>query len=294
MQNNVSLFSTPPVDSALPLAHRAIAGGAFRAPRLFTHRLAALGLCSALLAVTPGMTQAGPEPANYRNAASAEETLGFFSGAIAGGLAGGPPGAIIGAAIGAFAGDGQHARTRVKSLQGDLLAAQLETEQLRAERESLADQYQVAMAELDRLRQARTQPAFLPGNDADVAFGNTALTVHFRSGSSQLEPQYQAQLKALAELVKALPNAAIDITGYADRNGNSERNLDLSRQRSTAVKRFFNQQGISDAALTTVAHGDSQPLHTSQSLETDFFDRRVIVRLRDTRESMLSQTPEGH
>lgn len=282
MQNNLASLSTLPVS-----------GGDLRLPRLLSRRLAAFSLCSALLAAASGAAMAAPEPANYRDAASSEETIGFFSGAIAGGLAGGPPGAIIGAALGAFAGDGQHARTRVKSLQGELVAAQLETERLREETEDLADQYQIAMAELDRLRQARTQPAFLPGGDADVAFDNTALTVHFRSGSSQLEPQYQAQLKALAQLVKALPNAAIDITGYADRNGDSQQNLDLSRQRSNAVQRFFNEHGISDGQLSTVAYGETQPLHPNQSLETDFFDRRVIVRLRDTRESMLSHTPDG-
>lgn len=151
MQNNLSSLSAL-LDTR----------GVFRSPRRLPRRLAALSLCSALLAATSSVAIAAPEPANYREAASTEETIGFFSGAIAGGLAGGPPGAIIGAALGAFAGDGQHARTRVKSLQGDLVAAQLETERLREETESLADQYQIAMAELDRLRQARKPWAIPP------------------------------------------------------------------------------------------------------------------------------------
>ena len=257
-------------------------------------RVVTFSLCSALLAATATMSTvslADTRPANYSETASTEEAFGFVSGAIVGGLAGGPAGAVIGAALGAFTGDGQHARNRVKSLQGDLVAAQVETDRLRQETRALEADYQLAMAELDQLRQLRTQPAFLPSQGGDVAYNNTALTVHFRSGSSIVEPQYQAQLKALAQLVNALPNAAIDITGYADRSGDSQRNLSLSQQRSAAVKRFFNQQGISNAMLTTVAHGESQPLHPSQSLETDFFDRRVIVRLRDTRESMLSQNP---
>lgn len=260
-------------------------------------RVITLSLCSALFAATATLSSAAlaeTRPANYGEAASGEEAIGFVSGAIVGGLAGGPPGAIIGAAIGAFSGDGQHARKRVKALQGDLITAQVATDRLREETQELRAQYQLAMAELDQLRQVRTQPAFLPASGGDVAFDNTALTVHFRSGSSDLEPQYQAQLKALAQLVTALPNAAIDITGYADRTGDSQQNLGLSRQRSTAVRQFFNQQGINDALITTVAHGESQPLHASQSLETDFFDRRVIVRLRDTRESMLSHTPDGN
>lgn len=250
-----------------------------------------LGLAAALTSVS---VHADTRTADYDDYASKEEAIGFFSGALLGGLAGGPPGAILGAAIGAFSGDGQLARNRVTEMQSELLTAQIETDRLRKEARQLEHQYQVAMAELDKLRAApRTMPAFLPGPDSGACCANTALTVHFRSGSSHIEDQYEAQLQGIARLAAQMPNAAIEITGYADRNGDEHKNLELSRERSNAVKAFFNKQGIENAAITTVAYGENKPLHSAQSLETDFFDRRVIVRIHDTRESLLTQTPDG-
>lgn len=233
--------------------------------------------------------------ADYADHASPEETTGFFSGAIIGGLAGGPPGAILGAAIGAFAGDGHRARKEVNELQTELYVAQLESRRLRDETRQLEEEYQLAMAELDRLRQnrARTMPAYLPGADADPCCDNTVMSIHFRSGSSNIEPQYREQLQGLVKLAEQMPSPTLEITGYADRNGDAEANLHLSRQRSEAVQSFFNTQGVDNSSIVTVGYGESQPLHDTQSLETDFFDRRVIVRLRDNSESMLTHSPDG-
>jgi outer membrane protein OmpA-like peptidoglycan-associated protein len=68
-------------------------------------------------------------------------------------------------------------------------------------------------------------------------------------------------------------------------------NLNLSKQRSNSVKAFFNRMGIQNSEITTVAYGETQPVQPSQSVESDFFDRRVIVRLRDPSKQMLTQSP---
>jgi len=253
-------------------------------------------LVAATLIATPAMADSSDAvQAEYEDHASTEETVGFFSGAVIGALAGGPPGAILGAAIGAFAGDGQEARRHAREMQSELLTARIETDRLREETQRLQSQYQIAMAELDKLRSAPAQvlPAFLPGPTADACCDNTAMTVHFRSGSSVIESHYQDQLESIARLARHMPSASIEITGFADRNGDSDQNLQLSRQRSSAVQEFLLELGIDSASINTVAHGENRPLHAAQSLETDFFDRRAIVRIRDTRESMLTQTPDG-
>lgn len=254
--------------------------------------LLSIGLSTALLASS---VQADSKSADYDDYASKEETVGFFSGVILGGLAGGPPGAILGAAIGAFAGDGQQARQEAGELKAELMTAQIESNRLREQTRELEQQYQLAMTELDKLRSgsARTVPAFLPGPGNDVSIGGAALSVHFRSGSSAIEGHYQTQLESIARLAKQIPTAAVEITGYADRNGDAEKNLSLSRQRSNEVKSFLNEHGIENASITTLGYGENNPLYSTQSLETDFFDRRVTVRIRDTRESMLTQTPDG-
>ena len=122
---------------------------------------------------------------------------------------------------------------------------------------------------------------------------NLALTLHFRSGSSEFEPHYRAELQNLASLASRMPAPSIEITGYADRSGDADRNLRLSRQRSASIKAFFSAAGIDRSTITTVAYGDTRPTHDRPSLETDFFDRRVTVRLLDSRQQMLTSNPDA-
>ena len=238
---------------------------------------------------------ADTQKANYGNSGSPQETTGVLGGAALGGLAGGPPGAVIGAAIGGLIGDGFRARKEVNELQTDVIALRVETDRMRNQAQSLQRQHQLALQQLDKLKstQANVIPAYLPGNNAQPHFDNTALAVHFRSGSSAIESHYEEYLQSLVKLAKQMPSAAIEITGYTDRNGDAEQNLRLSRQRTDAVKDFFNRMGVQNSSITTVAYGESKPLQPSQSLETDFFDRRVTVRLRDTSQQMLSQSEDG-
>lgn len=248
------------------------------------------------LSLATGTALADTQRANYHDPkASAEEAAGFFSGAIVGGLAGGPPGAIVGAAIGALTGDGFKARKEVNQVRAELIAVELESIRLREDVADSSQRLALARQELARLKStgARTLPAYLPNPQQGPQFDNTALTVHFRTGSARIEPQYEQQLQSLVRLARQLPSAAVEITGYADRSGDAANNLRLSRERSQAIETFFHGMGIQDSSITTVAYGESRPLHDIQSLETDFFDRRVIVRLIDTSQQMLSSNPDG-
>lgn len=239
--------------------------------------------------------QADTRKANYQDQASREETAGFLSGAVIGAAAGGPPGAIVGGAIGAIVGDGWHARTRADDLQTDLYESQLELALLRDEAKAMEQEYAIARQELDRVRsqQARVLPAYLPAQPALDCCDNTVVSIHFRTGSSAIESHYEEQLESLARLADQMNSSTVEITGYADRNGDADQNLRLSRLRSESVKSFFNHKGIDNSSITTVAYGESRPVSDNQSFETDFFDRRVIVRLRDTSKSLLTQNPDG-
>ncbi len=222
---------------------------------------------------------------------SQEETTGFLSGAAIGAAVGGPPGAIVGAAVGAFLGDGWVTRNDYDDMQGEWVAMQLEMDRMRAEVSLLEQEKQVALQELDELRSqpAQVLPAFLNTGQQNPLFDNTTISIHFRSGSSTIEDHYEDQLIALVKLAQQLPNSALEVIGYADRTGEESKNLDLSWQRSNSVKRFISSLGVEDSEITSVAYGESQPLHSTQSFETDFFDRRVLVRLIDTSQQMLTQ-----
>ncbi len=248
-----------------------------------------------LLSVSAGTAFADTQRANYQNNASAEATTGYVSGLAIGGLVGGPPGAIFGAAIGAMLGDGFFVRKRANVLRVELYESQLQVAALRDEALAAQKQMQLAMAELDKVKTNSAQiiPVSLSIALPSPCCDNTVLSLHFRTGSSAIEPHYEEQLASLVKLANQMPAANVEITGYADRNGDAQMNLRLSRERTTSIKQYFNRMGIQNSSITTVAYGEAQPLRASQSFEADFFDRRVIVRLRDSSTQMLSQLPDG-
>lgn len=247
------------------------------------------------LGFTTASAQAAEQEANYGRTASSEETTGFFSGIVVGGLAGGPPGAIVGGVFGALLGDGWHAKQRVGDMQANLFELQLQLAQQREAVEAAQRTLRLAQSELKARETdaARVQQVRFGIESTPACCDNTVLSLHFRSGSSDIEPQFEEQLNSMARLAQHMPTAIVEITGYADRNGDAERNLALSRARSEAVKHVLERQGIADASITTVAYGEAKPLHAEQNLETDFFDRRVIVRLLDASKQMLTQNPES-
>ncbi len=250
-------------------------------------------LITAVAAFTlAGSVYADVTPAQYGDSGvSKEEASGLLTGAAIGAAAGGPPGAIVGAALGVFIGDGWVTRSEHAEMQAEWVAMQVETEQYRERTEILEQERQLALQELEELRNAppKVLPAFLNTAPQNPLFDNTAISVHFRTGSSVIESHYEDQLRSLVRLASQLPNSALEVTGFADRNGDADRNLDLSWQRTNSVKDFINDLGILDTDITAVAYGETQPLHTAQHFETDFFDRRVLVRLIDTSQQMLTQ-----
>ena len=249
-------------------------------------------LTATVLAGTP--SSAACADSDRRQIPEKEETLGLMSGALIGAAAGGPPGAVFGAAVGIYVGDGWITKREYRDIEAGWVSLQLEADEARARLASLQRENREAQAELERLRDTPAQvlPAFLSSSPDAGLFKDSSISLHFRTGSSTVEAHYQAQLTALAAIAEQLPMGAIEISGYADRNGDADANLKLSESRTASVKPFVEGLGLDSEVITTVAYGESRPLHDTQSKETDFFDRRVIVRLVDTSQRLLTDSRE--
>ena len=255
-----------------------------------------IGLLFASFALASSLSANALADERYRSDSTpqTEEAVGLMSGAVIGAAAGGPPGAIIGAALGIFVGDGWVTRRDYRDMEAEWVTSKVEAQEARQQLARLEREKQHTLDELDRLKSAPAQvlPAFLNTAPDSSLFDNTAISIHFRTGSSTLEGHYQDQLSNLIELAQQLPTGAIEITGYADRNGDTDANLRLSQSRTASVKSFIERLGVDGATITTLALGETRPLHATQSVETDFFDRRVIVRLTDTSQQMLTDSRE--
>ena len=245
-----------------------------------------------IVSAVAGTAQADTQQINYEPPSSSlEETAGFFSGAALGAAAGGPPGAILGAAIGAFVGDGWNSRGQVADLRTDLYQSRLQLTALQEELSLIQREHQLAKQELEGMKSdgARVLSTFLDTQPDKGCCDNTVLSIHFRTGSSTIETYHEEQLESLVNIATHMPRANFEITGYADRNGNTEKNLMLSRRRSESVKQFFRNKGIENTSITTSAYGEARPLEVNQNFETDFFDRRVVVKLQDSSKRYLTK-----
>ena len=248
------------------------------------------------LIFTCNVVQAENNQKNHRDYAPIEETTGLLSGIIVGGFAGGPPGAIFAASIGAVLGENWN-RNKIErnGLETALQNSELKLSNKNSELETLREQYEATLAKLDQYQniQPTMLPASLNRNTEVGCCGDTVASIHFRTGKNNIEPIYEEQLLSMVGLIKQIPNISVEITGYADRNGDSKMNLELSNQRSDSVKSFFLEKGVEATSISTNAYGETRPVDVSKNFESDFFDRRVVVHLRNKNQSLLTKIPEN-
>ncbi|OAN11487.1 cell envelope biogenesis protein OmpA [Photobacterium jeanii] len=202
-----------------------------------------------------------------------EQLIGAGSGAAVGVLVGGPAGAVVGAIFGGIIGTtvGQQDYIKAQDQEVSELAAR------NTELEKVSQRYNQAQIEMARLKQAYDNQRTL-----DLAL---EMNVHFRTGSAAIEPQFQRQLDDIAELMKQAPDVNWQLAGYADRRGDSQKNLALSMKRVDAVRDYLESRGVESDQFVVEAMGDQYPQKAEQNFEGDFFDRRVTLRSQqeDTR-----------
>ncbi|OZS44603.1 sortase-associated OmpA-like protein PdsO [Photobacterium sanguinicancri] len=202
-----------------------------------------------------------------------EQLIGAGSGAAVGVLVGGPAGAVIGAIFGGIIGTtvGQEDYIKAQDAEVNELTAR------NTELEKVSQRYNQAQIEMARLQQANDNQRQL-----DLAL---EMNVHFRTGSADIEPQFQRQLDDIAELMKQAPDVNWQLAGYADRRGDTQKNLDLSMRRVDAVRDYLTMRGVDSEQFEIDAMGDQFPEKAEQNFEGDFFDRRVTLRSQqdDTR-----------
>ncbi len=214
---------------------------------------------------------AAPVHVQADEAASKETNIGFFSGAAMGGAAGGPVGAIIGAAFGAFVGDLKAKESRAEELEVAFAKHQAERQALEAENKRLLAQMEVLGDPLVLAQSGVVKPEQLE---------QLKVNLQFKINSDEIEPIYEGQLQQLAALLKQRPDLVVHLSGFADRNGEEQFNLDLSEKRAAAVKAKLIAMGVSDSSVSTYAFGEAAPLQAQQDFQGDFYDRRVEVQFQ--------------
>ncbi len=100
--------------------------------------------------------------------------------------------------------------------------------------------------------------------------------IHFGFNSAEILPGSETVLSQIARLLKEDPKLELIIEGHTDNVGGAEFNLDLSRKRAEAVKRWLaDREGVSEVRLATVGYGLTRPVADNGTEDGRAQNRRV-------------------
>lgn len=100
--------------------------------------------------------------------------------------------------------------------------------------------------------------------------------IHFDFNSAKILPESAAVLEEITAVLEGQSGLELIIEGHTDSVGGAEANLDLSRRRADAVKRWLvERHGIAEVRLTTAGYGLTRPIADNSSEEGRARNRRV-------------------
>jgi peptidoglycan-associated lipoprotein len=132
-----------------------------------------------------------------------------------------------------------------------------------ARRKAEADATAKAQADADAARKAEAAKAEALRKAAEAALKD----VHFGFDKSDILESDKAVLTAIADFMKAYPEAKVAIEGNCDERGTSEYNLALGERRAHAALDYLKGLGVDESRLSTVSYGKEKPSCT-ESTET--------------------------
>src|SRR5438445_166743 len=108
-----------------------------------------------------------------------------------------------------------------------------------------------------------------------------SIAVNFRVGSSILNADARTKLDAIATKALNAKGYVLEVTGYADSTGATERNRVLSQRRADAVIRYLveNHQIPLRRIVTPYGFGESNPVADNKTREGRAENRRVEVKV---------------
>ncbi|GAB2524203.1 OmpA family protein [Spirosoma aerophilum] len=103
----------------------------------------------------------------------------------------------------------------------------------------------------------------------------TLKNIYFNVSKYDLKPESFPEMDRLVTMMQSNPTMQIRLEGHTDTVGEFDANVELSRNRVNAVKRYLVDKGISASRIETVGYGPSRPINTNKSLKERPENRRV-------------------
>ncbi len=106
-------------------------------------------------------------------------------------------------------------------------------------------------------------------------------SVFFSYASSRLDDAGMQIVKQALKEIKSKEIKGITIQGYADKAGDENYNLELSRRRALAVKNAFIMQGIPSKNMEIFAYGEERPQNETPDNIEERTNRKVEILLNE-------------
>lgn len=228
-----------------------------------------------LLALTLGLALCGQTYASELSEQEKNnELIGFGSGIVIGAAIAGPVGAVVAGIFGVMIADDVNDENKLEG-------AQVTLAKQRNQLTALSQQYA-------QLKQQRDNQLVAMDKEIAKVLQETQANIQFRTASYEIESHFKPQLDLLAETLKKNPELVVNLSGFADRRGDDSYNQALSEQRVLSVKSYLASKGVLSKQVLTASYGESNPVAEKQTFEDDFFDRRVLVKVSESEESMTA------
>jgi len=167
-------------------------------------------------------------------------------------------------------------KARQAAAQSENLRQQAESAKQQAEKEKQQAEYEKQelrarlLQQLNSILATRDSARGLVANMSDVLF---------RSGSFELLPGARERLAKVSGIVLAYPTLHVTVEGHTDSVGTDDYNQQLSEHRAQAVRDYFVQQGINQAAVEAHGYGKTEPIASNDTPEGRQQNRRVELIL---------------
>jgi outer membrane protein OmpA-like peptidoglycan-associated protein len=173
--------------------------------------------------------------------------------------------------------DVDQAKARAAVNTSDKLAvAQMDAATSQADANAARNAALAAQGETDRLK---TEMRDYKLRQTQLGATLVLQDVVFETGKSDLKAGAGQRLQPLAKYLQANPNVKVQVDGHTDSQGSDASNQTLSVARAQSVRATLAGMGVNAARITTIGHGEAEPVADNKIAAGRLQNRRVEVTL---------------
>ncbi len=101
----------------------------------------------------------------------------------------------------------------------------------------------------------------------------------FETGSSDINPQLESEIRTLAAIMKNNPSMTVEIAGHTDNTGDAGDNKELSMLRAQKIKALLAAEGVEKSRIEANGYGQEKPIAANDTEAGREKNRRVEVKV---------------